>query len=309
MRKRCYVVKMLKLWHQPIELENQYLSPMIVDNSSVLAWETCRRKIYFYLDDTGFLADGRGFKTGLEAETFLLEVLCGLHSPVIGETEILGQFRQFINNNSKHAWVQQWQSRMQNWFSLIKVVREKYLYNFGSQSYGGYLRRVLQNETDVQIIGSGALVEDVLPWLVTKNVSVFARNLEKAQIQTMKQFSHFVEAGGSLSLHLLETPLPASDVLVIAAPISHDHLQKIISESAYKWKYVIDLRRDAKDFSARDVRIQNWITLEDVMEFFSQQKDLLAVRQKQALAAVDEWRVAQMDKQTVRPFGWEDLCG
>ena len=300
---------MLKLWHQPIELENQYLSPMIVDNGSVLIWETCRRKIYFYLDDTGFLADGRGFKQSLEAETFLLEVLCGLHSPVIGETEILGQFRQFINNNSKHPWVQQWQSRMQVWFSLIKVVREKYLYNFGSQSYGGYLRRILQNEHDVQIIGSGALVDDVLPWLVTKNVSVFARNLEKAQVQTMKHFSHFVEAGGSLSLSLLEVPLPPADVLVIAAPISHEQLENLISKSTFKWKCVIDLRRDAGHFTARDPRVQSWITLEDVMQFFSQQKDLLAVRQQQAFAAVDEWRIAQQDKQTVRPFGWEDLCG
>lgn len=309
MRKLWYLKAMLKLWHQPIELENQLLAPLIVDNSSVLLWETCRRKIYFYLDETAFLADGRGFKQSLDAEAFLLEVLCGLHSPVIGETEILGQFRQFINNNSKHPWVQQWQSRMQVWFSLIKGVREKYLYNFGSQSYGGYLRRVLQNENNVQIIGSGALVEDVLPWLVTKNVSVFARNLEKAQIQTMKHFSHFVEAGGILSLHLLEKPLPQSDVLVIAAPISHEELEKIIFASKQKWKYVIDLRRDAQKFGLRDPNIQSWITLEDVMEFFSQQKDLLAVRQQQAIAAVDEWRLAQMDKQTVRPFGWEDLCG
>lgn len=300
---------MLKLWHQPIELENQLLSPLIVDNNSVLLWETCRRKIYFYLDETAFLADGRGFKQGLEAETFLLEVLCGLHSPVIGETEILGQFRQFINNNSKHPWVQQWQSRMQVWFSLIKGVREKYLYNFGSQSYGGYLRRILQNENHVQIIGSGALVEDVLPWLVSKNVQVFARNLEKAQTQVMKHFSHFVEGGGNLSLHLLEKPLPQSDVLVIAAPISHDQLAQLIAASTHKWKTVIDLRRDAKNFAARDPQIQSWITLEDVMEFFSQQKDLLAVRQQQAIAAVDEWRLVQMDKQTVRPFGWEDLCG
>lgn len=301
---------MLKLWHQPIELENQLLSPMIVDNSSVLLWETCRRKIYFYLDETGFLADGRGFKNGLEAETFLLEVLCGLHSPVIGETEILGQFRQFINNNSNHAWVQKFQPRMQVWFSQIKAVREKYLYNFGSQSYGGYLRRVLQNYNHVQIVGAGSLVEEVLPWLQAKKVQVFARNLEKSQIQVMKQFSHFVEAGGSLSVHAYEGSLEESaDALVIAAPISHEQLKSLIASNDQKWTYVIDLRRDAMMFTERDARVKNWITLEDVMEFFSQQKDLLAVRQKQALAAVDEWRIAQMDKQTVRPFGWEDLCG
>lgn len=300
---------MLKLWHQPIEQESTYLAPLIVDSKAVLLWETCRRKIYFYLDETGFVADGRGFMNGLEAESFLLEVLCGLHSPVIGETEILGQFRQFINVNSKHEWVQKFQSRMQVWFSLIKEVREKYLYNFGSQSYGGYLRRILQNQNNVQIIGAGSLVEDVLPWLQAKKVQVFARNLEKSQIQVMKHFSHFVEAGGSLSLHPLENTLPSSEVLVIAAPISHEQLKTIVSNSTNKWKCVIDLRRDAKLFNDRDPQIESWITLEHVMEFFSQQKDLLASRQKQAFTAVEQWRLAQMDKVTLRPFGWEDLCG
>lgn len=300
---------MFQLWHQPIEQEQYYFAPLIVDSKSVLLWETCRRKIYFYLDETGFVADGRGFMNGLEAESFLLEVLCGLHSPVIGETEILGQFRQFINVNSKHEWVQKFQSRMQVWFSLIKEVREKYLYNFGSQSYGGYLRRVLQNQNNVQIIGAGSLVEDVLPWLQPKNVQVFARNIEKSQIQMMKHFSHFVEAGGSLSLHPLMDSLPPAEALVVAAPISHEQLKAIIANSTQKWKYVIDLRRDAKLFNDRDQQIESWITLDNVMEFFSQQKDLLAARQKQAIKAVEEWRLAQMDKVILRPFGWEDLCG
>lgn len=309
MENLCYGTTMLKLWHQPIEQEQSYLAPLIVDHKAVLLWETCRRKIYFYLDETGFVADRRGFIQGLEAESFLLEVLCGLHSPVIGETEILGQFRQFINVNAKHDWVQKFQSRMQVWFSLIKEVREKYLYNFGSQSYGGYLRRILQNQNNVQIIGAGSLVDDVLPWLQAKNVQVFVRNLEKAQIQVMKHFSHFVEAGGSLSLHPLENMLPSSEVLVIAAPISHEQLKTIVSNSTVKWKFVIDLRRDAALFNDHDSQIESWITLEDVMKNFSQQKDLLASRQKQALAAVEQWRLAQMDKVTLRPFGWEDLCG
>jgi hypothetical protein len=198
---------------------------------------------------------------------------------------------------------------MQIWFSIVKEVREKYLCKFGSQSYGGYLRRLLYHQNQVQIIGAGSLVEDVLPWLVKKHVQVYARNLEKSQLQVMKHFSHFVEAGASLSVHQLENNLPSGEVLVIAAPISHEQLKTIIANSTMKWKYVIDLRRDAKLFNDRDPKIQTWITLEDVMEFFSQQKDLLASRQQQAFTAIEQWRLAQVDKVTLRPFGWEDLCG
>lgn len=300
---------MLKLWHQPIELEQDYLAPLIVDSKSVLLWETCRRKIYFYLDETGFVADSRGFKQGLEAESFLIEVLCGLHSPVVGETEILGQFRQFASLNAQHAWVQKFQPRMQTWFSLIKEIREKYLCKFGSQSYGGYLRRLFYNHTQVQIVGAGSLVDDMLPWLKTKNVQVFARNLEKSQAQVLKHLPQYIQGKGSLSLHPLMAALPSAEALVIAAPLSHEQVKDLIEKSEGQWKFVVDLRRDSKLFNERYPQIETWITLEDVMEFFSQQKDLLSSRQQQAQAAVDQWRLAQMDKVTLRPFGWEDLCG
>lgn len=299
---------MLKLWHQPIELENTFLAPLIVDQSSVLLWETCRRKIYFYLDETALLADSRGFKQGLEAEAFLIEVLCGLHSPVVGETEILGQFRQFANLNAEHAWVQKFQPRIQTWFSLIKEIREKYLCKFGSQSYGGYLRRLFYNQTQIQIVGAGSLVDDMLPWLKTKNVQVFARNPEKSQSQVMAHGPQF-QGKGSLSLYPLIGALPSADALVIAAPLSHEQVKDLIEKSEGQRKYVVDLRRDSKLFNERFPQIKTWITLEDVMEFFSQQKDLLFSRQQQAQAAVDQWRLAQMDKVTLRPFGWEDLCG
>lgn len=300
---------MLKFWHQPIEQDNHYLPPLVVDSKTVLFWETCRRKIYFYLDESAFLADSRGFMQGLEAESFLIEVLCGLHSPVVGETEILGQFRQLVSQNADHAWVQKFQPRIQTWISLIKEIREKYLCKFGSQSYGGYLRRLFYNHSEVQIVGAGSLVEDMLPWLKAKNVQVYARNPEKSQVQVMQHLPQYDQAKGSLSIHKLEASLPTAEALVIAAPLSHEQVKELVEKSQGLRKFVVDLRRDSKLFNDRDPKVENWVTLEDVMEFFSQQKDLLSSRQQQAQAAVNQWRLAQMDKVTLRPFGWEDLCG
>ncbi len=257
------------------------------------------------------------------AETFLIEILCGLHSPVTGETEILGQFRQFLNTNATHPWVQKWQPRIQAWFGVVKDTRDRFLCGFGSQSYGGYLRRLLSQDKSIQMIGSGSFVEEILPWLVSKNVQVFARDTKKAQVAdgpVMKSFSNYLEAGGTLSVQSLSLLQSSSDsVLVVAAPLTHQQFAQILSSSLQnKWKMVIDLRRDAREFietaqyqllaSQVVSNSSSWIDLEQVMSFFSQQKDLLAARRGQALEAIAQWQQHERDRAVIRPFGWEDLC-
>lgn len=325
----------LYLYHQSIEMERAgvYSEAFTqrISQAATLTWETCRRKIYFLTEDdlidhglqSYFSNNDENFKQGLEAETFLIEILCGLHSPVTGETEILGQFRQFLNTNATHSWVQKWQPRIQAWFGVVKETRDRFLCGFGSQSYGGYLRRLLAQDKSIQMIGSGSFAEEILPWLVSKNVQVFARDTKKAQAAdgpVMKSFSNYLEAGGALSVKSLSLLQASSDsVLVVAAPLTHQQFAQILSSSLQnKWKMVIDLRRDAREFietaqyrllaSQVVANSSSWIDLEQVMSFFSQQKDLLAARRGQALEAIAQWQQHERDRAVIRPFGWEDLC-
>ena len=66
--------------------------------------ETCLRKTVLFsevhfegllLEDPK-LAEGFDVHTGFEAVEYLVKVLSGLESPVVGETEVLGQFKKQI---------------------------------------------------------------------------------------------------------------------------------------------------------------------------------------------------------------------
>lgn len=67
---------------------------------------TCLRKIFFceevdlhqYLDA---LKPEDQILRGEKAISLLLEILCGLHSPIVGETQVFGQFKQFIDDRKK----------------------------------------------------------------------------------------------------------------------------------------------------------------------------------------------------------------
>src|SRR5215216_7146041 len=66
-----------------------------------LQWQTCLRRIVFlHRNEPRTFADKPGTQTyfGRDAYQFLLEVICGLHSPLVGENAVMGQFRKFRNS-------------------------------------------------------------------------------------------------------------------------------------------------------------------------------------------------------------------
>src|SRR5207253_8864098 len=71
-----------------------------------LEWRTCLRRILFLnqVDNRSLIAAVESDQLspatleiyrGFDAYRFLLEVICGLNSPLIGETAVMGQFREF----------------------------------------------------------------------------------------------------------------------------------------------------------------------------------------------------------------------
>jgi len=92
-------------------------------SASAVSWRTCLREVTFFdpharesapdceeaershqaerATEPGYGAEPHGGKAtralaGAEAYVFLLETICGLNSPMIGETQVLGQFRTFL---------------------------------------------------------------------------------------------------------------------------------------------------------------------------------------------------------------------
>src|SRR5436190_7341524 len=82
-----------------------------------LEWQTCLRRILFLNRNdscTTIEAIENGelnlptveIFRGREAYQFLLEVICGLNSPIVGETAVMGQFKEFSLHAKfpRHQW-------------------------------------------------------------------------------------------------------------------------------------------------------------------------------------------------------------
>ena len=69
-----------------------------VDLSSWVVWKTCLREMAIGTSSQRvrplFVKKSDQVYTGLQAYQFFLEVISGLHSPIIGETEVMGQVKE-----------------------------------------------------------------------------------------------------------------------------------------------------------------------------------------------------------------------
>lgn len=280
------------------------------ENSSVPAWPqglsvwtTCRRSI-------AFLNHPHAEKNwdipepyhGDNALQFLLEVLCGLHSPIKGETEVLGQFRDWIfaQLELQNPWVMENFSDIQKWLGCVKSVREKYLHQMGAQGYGSWIRSELRGIDKVEVIGAGQWVKENWPWIVEGRTrsrvwvrSKLKRELPNAEVvQIDEWFDHKSSEFAS--------------TWIIAAPIEHSDLIRRIEHAGGNVKTVIDLRANSSDMFLSVSSIKHR-TLKNLFDDVSQTSELLQKRVELAKHSIEQWIRSQQERVWIRPYGWEDL--
>jgi len=123
--------------------------------------------------------------TGSDAYLFLLETICGLKSKLIGENEIVGQFKEAYQiyaastlKDTKLLLV------LEKLFKDAKDIRTQYLIGISQKTYASLTRRhfIQKEKADhIVVVGSGALAEDLINQFKKKaRVSICARNAEKA---------------------------------------------------------------------------------------------------------------------------------
>lgn len=122
-----------------------------------------------------------------EAYQFLLEVICGLKSRVIGENEIRSQFKQaFIEYLQSKERIPELIRLMEKLFKDAKDIRSNYLTDIGKNSYTGISRRIFSNaseDKEVLILGSGQLATDLIAGLQKRfSLSLSARNSQKVSL-------------------------------------------------------------------------------------------------------------------------------
>lgn len=176
---------------------------------SLFVVETCQRHIALSRRVPSVFTPGTEVYQGLSAYRFLLEIACGLHSKMQGESEIFGQIKQgwkeFASGNPARA--KGLNRVMQYLFTDTKRIRTDYLHGLGSQSYAGVTQKLLSlKATDrVLILGAGQFGAMFAAKLRNRAASVTVMNRTAAALKTLqKQYPeiHTVTGFGTLEAEM-----------------------------------------------------------------------------------------------------------
>lgn len=298
-------MKQLQYFHQSYQEQNQasdFAEGDVSHLQNIAIWQTCLRKIIFFDSPEAeqFFQSKEilELKKEQQALQFLIEVLCGLQSKVIGETEIFGQFKKFIETpEAKKISFFRNPSFIQFIFQQVKELREKYLLGLAVNSYGSLIRKKCIQDGEISLIGYGQLAQEIIPWLKkSKKIHVHVRKSERYQPTEQ------------LAFHDL-TSQPLQSVVILAAPV-----ESVVLESILKNKHVeqiIDCRAlDQTQYSLKNkISARHIIELKDIFNSLENEK----IKFQKILPAIKseifERAEGYIFKVQHRPHGWEDLCG
>jgi glutamyl-tRNA reductase len=267
--------------------------------ATILEWQTCLRRIVF-LSPVEYpllsLQAGRriAFYRGRQAYQFLLEVICGLHSPLLGETAVMGQFRTFRTNArfSPTSWGRFLGKLTTDLLLDARYIRHQYLQSLGSQSYGSLLRKHLNSIERIAVLGSGSLAQEILPWLskdaevrVFYRSKVHAKSMPKEPTLRLEQFT-MSDAGWD-----------GDGALVIAAPLNSSEIISWLELQSTSFSRIVDLRgtamTDPLNVSQTLVRLSELFHSLSHQRKRQEQRKLLALK---AIEAITERRCGRIER-------------
>ena len=263
----------------------------------VPVWRTCLREVLF--SECADLLDGAGGTPLLDGRAYrlLLEILCGLQSPMIGETQVVAQFKGFLAElPPEHAWIHRAGQRL---LADARQVRTTHLQGLGARSYGSAVRGCIGPSEAVVLVGTGKLAVDIIP-----HVAEAGRTLHQwgraPVVQTRPEICYrSLESLGSFA----GCDEPA--VLVIAAPAPSSTIARVAA--AYRGRLrVIDLRAEAEADPV--VGVLDRITLRDLFARMDDASRFVLAQVEAARAEIADRSRRYEVRDEVRPFGWEDLC-
>lgn len=164
------------------------VTPAIQDLGRFFVLSTCQRSLVLSAGDLPFSQEPlpkHEYLEGEEAYTYLLETICGLKSKLIGENEIVGQFKEaykiFAASTLKDTRLL---VILEKLFKDAKDIRTEYLIGISQKTYASLTRKHFSRlkASHIVILGSGALAEDLINQFKKKaKVSLCARNSSRAQ--------------------------------------------------------------------------------------------------------------------------------
>jgi len=278
-----------------------------------LEWRTCLRRVLFLnssenkalIEAAEHIPANVEVHRGVDAMQFLLEVICGLKSPLVGETAVMGQFREFVANAHfpNTAWGNSLKQLIGGVLVDAKTVRHDHLQGLGSQSYGSLVRSYVKGLPQVAVIGAGQLAREILPWLLGKTkVRLFYRHWERAKNLLNEypeiELNQFSMSNGGWK----HNPIG----LVIAAPVKSADVEDWAARQAANFSICLDLRGEAEtDPLSLPFPV---IKLSELFETLRSDRQRMDGRVAAARADIQSLAQRQTNQAQFRPFGWEDLC-
>lgn len=270
-----------------------------------LVWKTCLRQILFTTSASIHeykILDNDLVLTSKDAIVFLTEVLCGLQSPVFGETEVFGQFKAFLDSvqSDHHNILPAHAKWIRFLFELVKNLRTEYIIGLGSNSYGSTLRKLTRDVPHLSILGAGQLATEILPWISkNKSIKLLVRNPEKYNTLAAK-FSN-------VEICDLYAATSFEKALIVAAPIENADLIGLINQAAQKPEFIYDLRNTGFEALGHTLKNIRLISLSDFFEIFNEDK-IKFEKLKIKISEVIQQRCEQYAQRSeMRPLGWDDL--
>lgn len=257
-------------------------------SGSIARFRTCLRDVVF-LDGNGTgIAPDSTHDTLLEngdAYTRLVEIVCGLRSPLPGETQVQGQFKVFLDALEPHAcgWLRGIGRQV---LADARTIRERHLRGLGSRTYGSAARRHTRDCAHVALIGAGALAQEIEPYV--------------AETHTIDRWTRIELADARDS-----RGTQATTAVIVAAPVDSCTIARVARRYP-NLRRVIDLRAEAErtpiDAAAPVV------TLGEIFVNTSGHDDgeVLQVREARRMARQCGKRFDT--REELHPFGWDDLC-
>jgi glutamyl-tRNA reductase len=265
---------------------------------NVPVWQTCRREIAF-LDETASLPAGAA--TGEGAYAHLLDVICGLGSPIAGETEVMHQFRAFAG--ALPAGRADLRSCAQRLLADAGDVRAAHLTGLGSRSYGSAVRRHVRSCRHVGIIGTGMLAREVVEYAVDgqRVVDVWGR---RDRLPFSAPAARYRRLGAIASEVRGEN---ARAGLVVAAPVTASIVASVASAYGHL-SCLVDLRAEASDDPAPSHLADRHVELSQVFAELSAATNRCDRRVAAARVEIRERARQFALSERPRPSGWHDLC-
>lgn len=274
-------------------------------------WKTCLRNMFITdmnaLPSLQLAADDEVY-TEENAYAYLISVLCGLESPVFGETEVFGQFKNFIETEQKnypHLFSQS-NKGLKFIIEQVKTIRSEFIQGLGSNSYGSTLRKLTKEDDHISMIGAGHLATELIPWIAkNKSLHIYVRD----QSALTKKYSHLESLYPGIKIFSLKNGLQKESCLVIAAPMNHHELINFVNAAEKKPLFIYDLRHEGFDALKNELKNQTkLLSLSDFFEIFNRDKIKFDAVKKEINSYIKSKCHEFYMRSDIRPMGWDDLC-